>query len=70
MGLPGAGFLGMAVIVTFGVKMDRQESPMGFTQDMDHASRVGARKRQGRPDNTKRIDAEQGCGPPVPKSAF
>ena len=54
----------MVVVV---VKMKRQESAVGFAQNMDDGSGIRVRKSDRRPKDAERIDRDQGGGRPASK---
>jgi hypothetical protein len=67
MGMAGVGFL-RAIVVVVVVKMKRQESAMGFTQDVDDGSGICVRKSDRRRKDAERINGYQGGGAPASKS--
>ena len=70
MGMTGSGFLRLTVIAAVIVKMQRQKSAVGFTQDMDDGSCVRVSENRGRAKDAKRIDRNEDGSPPASKSLF
>ena len=71
MGVTRTGFLRLiAIAATVVVKMQRQKSAVGFTQDMDDGICIRVRKSHRRAEDAERIDRDEDRSPPASKSLF
>jgi hypothetical protein len=71
MGVTSPGFLRLIVVAAaVVVKMQRQKSAVGFTQDMDDGICIRVRKSHRRAEDAKRIDRDENRSPPASKSLF
>ena len=71
MGVTSPGFLRLIVVAAaVVVKMQRQKSAVGFTQDMDDGICIGVRKSHRRAEDAERIDRDEDRSPPASKSLF
>jgi len=60
----------MIVITGIVVKMKRQESTMGFTQNMDDGNCICVRKSHHWAKDAERVDRHEGDSSPAQKSLF